>query len=34
MMLAAGDNVCDIAPAVTAFGIEPLPLDEQLRRAI
>jgi NADH dehydrogenase len=33
-MLAAGDNVCDIAPAVTAFGIEPLPLDEQLRRAI
>jgi NADH dehydrogenase len=33
-MLAAGDNVCDIAPAVAAFGIEPLPLDEQLRRAI
>ncbi len=32
-MLEAGDNVCDIAPAVGAFGIEPLPLDEQLRRA-
>jgi NADH dehydrogenase len=32
-MLEAGDNVCDIGPAVAAFGIEPLPLDEQLRRA-
>jgi NADH dehydrogenase len=32
-MLAAGDNVCDIGPAVAAFGIEPIPLDEQLRRA-
>jgi uncharacterized protein YbjT (DUF2867 family) len=32
-MLAAGDNVCDIAPAVETFGINPLPLDEQLRRA-
>jgi NADH dehydrogenase len=33
-MLDAGDNVCDIGPAVSAFGIEPLPLDEQLRRAV
>jgi uncharacterized protein YbjT (DUF2867 family) len=33
-MLEAGDNVCDIRPAVQAFGIEPLPLDEQLRRAV
>ncbi len=32
-MLEAGDNVCDIAPAVDTFGIDPLPLDEQLRRA-
>jgi uncharacterized protein YbjT (DUF2867 family) len=32
-MLEAGDNVCDIGPAVAAFGIEPLSLDEQLRRA-
>jgi len=32
-MLEAGDNVGDIAPAVETFGIDPLPLDEQLRRA-
>jgi uncharacterized protein YbjT (DUF2867 family) len=32
-MLEAGDNVGDIAPAVETFGIAPLPLDEQLRRA-
>jgi uncharacterized protein YbjT (DUF2867 family) len=32
-MLEAGDNVCDIGPALEAFGIEPTPLDEQLRRA-
>jgi uncharacterized protein YbjT (DUF2867 family) len=32
-MLAAGDNVCDIGPALKAFGIEPIPLEEQLRRA-
>jgi NADH dehydrogenase len=28
------DNVADIAPAVKAFGIEPLSLDDQLRRAV
>jgi uncharacterized protein YbjT (DUF2867 family) len=33
-MLAAGDNVCDVGPARDAFGVEPIPLDEQLRRAI
>jgi NADH dehydrogenase len=33
-MLAAGDNVADIGPAVAAFGIEPIRLDEQLRRAV
>jgi uncharacterized protein YbjT (DUF2867 family) len=32
-MLEAGDSVADIAPAVSTFGIEPVPLDEQLRRA-
>jgi uncharacterized protein YbjT (DUF2867 family) len=32
-MLEAGDNVCDTAPARAAFGIEPVGLDEQLRRA-
>jgi NADH dehydrogenase len=32
-MLEAGDNVCDIGQAVEIFGIDPLPLDEQLRRA-
>lgn len=32
-MLEAGDNVGEIAPAVETFGIDPLPLDEQLRRA-
>ena len=33
-MLAAGDNVCDFGPAREAFGIEPIGLDEQLRRAV
>jgi uncharacterized protein YbjT (DUF2867 family) len=32
-MLEAGDNVGDLAPAAETFGIDPLPLDEQLRRA-
>ena len=32
-MLEAGDNVGDITPAREAFGIEPIGLDEQLRRA-
>jgi NADH dehydrogenase len=31
-MLAAGDNVCDIEPARTAFHIDPIGLDEQLLR--
>jgi uncharacterized protein YbjT (DUF2867 family) len=33
-MLEAGDNVGDITPAREVFGIEPIPLDEQLRRAV
>jgi uncharacterized protein YbjT (DUF2867 family) len=33
-MLEAGDNVCDIAPAQETFGIDALPLDEQLRRVV
>jgi uncharacterized protein YbjT (DUF2867 family) len=28
-----GDNVCDPGPAVETFGIQPIGLDEQLRRA-
>jgi NADH dehydrogenase len=32
-MLQAGDNVCDMGPALDAFGIGVLSLDEQLRRA-
>ena len=32
-MLEAGDNVGDTTPAREAFGIEPIGLDEQLRRA-
>jgi uncharacterized protein YbjT (DUF2867 family) len=33
-MLGAEDNVTDIAPAVEAFGVQPISLDEQLRRAV
>jgi uncharacterized protein YbjT (DUF2867 family) len=32
-MLMAGDNVCDMTPALEAFGIGIVPLDEQIRRA-
>jgi NADH dehydrogenase len=32
-MLAAGDNVCDMAPALETFGIGVVPLDDQIRRA-
>jgi uncharacterized protein YbjT (DUF2867 family) len=28
------DQTCDIAPAVEAFGVRPIGLDEQLRRAL
>jgi uncharacterized protein YbjT (DUF2867 family) len=33
-MLEFEDNVADIRPAVETFGIEPIGLDEQLRRAV
>jgi NADH dehydrogenase len=33
-MLEADDNVTDIGPAVETFGIQPISLDEQLRRAV
>lgn len=33
-MLDFGDNVCDPAPAVETFGIEPIGIEEQLRRAV
>ncbi|MGH3031802.1 MAG: SDR family oxidoreductase [Gaiellaceae bacterium] len=32
-MLDFGDNVGDVAPAVETFGIEPIGIDEQIRRA-
>jgi uncharacterized protein YbjT (DUF2867 family) len=32
-MLEAGENVCDLQPALDTFGIDVLSLDEQLRRA-
>jgi hypothetical protein len=33
-MLEFEDNVADIRPAVETFGIEPIGLTEQLRRAV
>jgi NADH dehydrogenase len=33
-MLEAGDNVCDEKPAAELFGVELIPLDEQLRRSL
>ena len=33
-MLELEDNVCDIGPAVEAFGIQPIGLTEQVRRAV
>jgi uncharacterized protein YbjT (DUF2867 family) len=33
-MLEAGDNVCELGPALEAFGLGVLSLDEQLRRAV
>jgi NADH dehydrogenase len=31
-MLEAGDNTGDVAPAIETFGVQPMPLGEQLRR--
>jgi uncharacterized protein YbjT (DUF2867 family) len=33
-MLESDDSITDIAPAVEAFGIQPISLEEQLRRAV
>jgi uncharacterized protein YbjT (DUF2867 family) len=33
-MLEHSDNVTDIAPAVETFGVKPITLEEQLRRAV
>ncbi len=33
-MLEAGDNTTDIRPVVETFGVDLVPLDEQLRRAV
>ena len=32
-MLEDADNVGDVDPAIGTFGIQPIGLDEQLRRA-
>jgi uncharacterized protein YbjT (DUF2867 family) len=34
MLERSGDNVCDIRPAVETFGVEPIGLDEQIRRSV
>ena len=34
MLQRGGDNTCDIGPAVAALGVDPISLDEQLRRAV
>jgi hypothetical protein len=33
-MLELEDNTADPAPASEAFGVQPITLDEQLRRAV
>jgi uncharacterized protein YbjT (DUF2867 family) len=33
-MMGAGDNTCDVAPALETFGLALVPLDEQLRRSV
>jgi NADH dehydrogenase len=33
-MLDLGDNVCDPQPANTAFGVRPIGVEEQVRRAV
>jgi hypothetical protein len=33
-MLDFGDNVCDPRPAAEAFGIQPIGIEEQVRRAV
>lgn len=33
-MLDFGDNVCDPQPAIDAFGVRPIGIEEQVRRAV
>ena len=33
-MLDLGDNVCDPQPAIETFGIQPIGIEEQVRRAV
>ena len=33
-MLDLGDNVCDPQPAIDAFGVRPIGIEEQVRRAV
>jgi len=34
MLVDGGDQICDISPAVGAFEIHPIGVDEQIRRAV
>ncbi len=33
-MLDYGDSVCDPGPAIEAFGVKPIGIEEQVRRAV
>jgi hypothetical protein len=33
-MLDHGDNVCDPQPAIEAYGVRPIGVEEQVRRAV
>jgi NADH dehydrogenase len=33
MLVEGGDSICDTAPALEAFGVRPIGVDEQIRRA-
>jgi hypothetical protein len=33
-MIEAGDNTCDLGPALETFGLGVLSLDEQIRRVV
>jgi NADH dehydrogenase len=33
-MLELGDNVCDPQPAIDAYGVQPIGVEEQVRRAV
>ena len=33
-MLDLGDNVCDPQPAIETYGVQPIGVEEQVRRAV